>query len=500
MRLLASCGRTAGVLLLPFLLSWPAQAGTRSSYAEAECPVVMRSSRDIACGTLTVPERWDRETGKAFRLPIVTFHADRGIEKDPVLVFLGGPGESGPATSEQAYVDLRALLLKFFSDRRVIILETRGAGGSEPHFGCPELEDPLLWAGAAEAISALDKARELVWRKIEECAASLVENGLSPDVINRHQVSGDAKALVDTLGLKSVVLFGVSYGTAFALTTLGDHPDIASAMILDSVVPPEVSATRRMVEAMQAAFSRIFDMCDTDQRCKNVYPRFREDFTALVEKLDTNPKIVELVPTGHDHKVFVRIDGVTLVHILKRVLSFNGVAFKLPGLVKSLGDDSDEVYKSIVDLWIATEEFDATPVLLSGHCFDYSDDDPGKFLSSMEDVLPLLRSYIRFDAEHNVCARWPAGRAPASARRPVVSSVPTLILQGGIDPLTSQRAAERVAKSLSRSHLFIFPRAGHSLVVQERCAPELARQFLADPLQRPDPACLRTATPTVYFE
>jgi pimeloyl-ACP methyl ester carboxylesterase len=82
---------------------------------------------------------------------------------------------------------------------------------------------------------------------------------------------------------------------------------------------------------------------------------------------------------------------------------------------------------------------------------------------------------------------------------PLVSSVPTLVLAGELDPVTPPAYGAEIVRHLSRARLLVAPGQGHG-VSRVGCVPELLREFIA----RPDPpvldaACLQRLGPMPAF-
>ncbi len=81
------------------------------------------------------------------------------------------------------------------------------------------------------------------------------------------------------------------------------------------------------------------------------------------------------------------------------------------------------------------------------------------------------------------------GRAPAIETKAVRSDIPTLIVAGQYDPITSPAWGELVAKTLSASAFVEFPGQGHGQFVAE-CPRSIRSAFLADPSRPPDTTCV----------
>ncbi len=75
------------------------------------------------------------------------------------------------------------------------------------------------------------------------------------------------------------------------------------------------------------------------------------------------------------------------------------------------------------------------------------------------------------------CRIWPRGTVPADYYTPVRSSVPVLILSGGLDPATPPRHGEQVAATLPNSRHVVAPQLGHGVSLHG-CAPRLIEAFV----------------------
>jgi len=77
----------------------------------------------------------------------------------------------------------------------------------------------------------------------------------------------------------------------------------------------------------------------------------------------------------------------------------------------------------------------------------------------------------------SVCTIWPRGAMPADFTTPLRSDVPTLLLSGGLDPVTPPAYAAEVAKTLPNSRQVVASGFGH-LVTPHACAPRLVAAFV----------------------
>ena len=96
------------------------------------------------------------------------------------------------------------------------------------------------------------------------------------------------------------------------------------------------------------------------------------------------------------------------------------------------------------------------------------------------------------------CRRvWKVPAAPAEVRQPLVSSLPTLLISGSFDAVTSLDFAKSVAASLSTSTVISIPGIGHFVLPHSPCAQRVTASFLTDP-SNPDTSCVGALKPPAF--
>jgi len=89
---------------------------------------------------------------------------------------------------------------------------------------------------------------------------------------------------------------------------------------------------------------------------------------------------------------------------------------------------------------------------------------------------------------------------PATDDVPIVSDIPVLVLNGGLDPVTPQVYALPILDTLTTAYAFTMPYGAHvQLLASEACAGEIASQFIADPNTEPDASCIADAEPLEFL-
>jgi pimeloyl-ACP methyl ester carboxylesterase len=107
--------------------------------------------------------------------------------------------------------------------------------------------------------------------------------------------------------------------------------------------------------------------------------------------------------------------------------------------------------------------------------------------AAVQQLPAVLRSYALSSTlpDLQVCGLWHVKQAPASARAPVMSHIPTLVLSGEYDPITPPSLGALAARGLRNSFTFRIPGTGHGVFLSDRCPYRITQDFLDDPTTRP---------------
>ncbi|MEO7202440.1 MAG: alpha/beta hydrolase, partial [Candidatus Tumulicola sp.] len=96
------------------------------------------------------------------------------------------------------------------------------------------------------------------------------------------------------------------------------------------------------------------------------------------------------------------------------------------------------------------------------------------------------------------CAVWNVPAAPIAMRQPVASRIPTLLISGTFDTLTSLAWAKAAATRLSHSTVISIPGVGHSVSAWSPCARAVVDSFYAAPDRAPDTSCVGKLKPAPF--
>jgi len=439
-----SVGMMAGFATLLFaalgnMVATAAQASQRQPDGFEDCalPGVERVAR---CGTMAVPEDWEAPNGRTIAIGVAIVPAtDPAPERDPIVILMGGPGESA---IEDASVFAR-WLAPVLDKRDLVLIDQRGAGASAP-LTCPignrNNPAPLL---ADSFPPAAIKACTVELAK----TADLTKYGFP-------EFARDLEHIRRRLGYGRLNLFAGSYGTRAAQVFLRAYPQSVRTAYLGSVVPIDIVAPLTMAKTAQLEIDRLFDDCEADSRCAESFPRLRSEFDAVMRQLDQGHASVTFVGSN---EAFAIRTAPAAAWIRARLYRPSSAAI-LPWAIHRayLGD-----WNPIANGILAAAESG----LGYGLFFAITCNEDMRFID--RDVIEketrnTFMGASRVHQQQAGCRFWPSSRLPPRYREPIRSDVPTLFVTGQADGGTPVWFTDHAAKTFSNAAILLAPGQGHT--------------------------------------
>jgi len=435
------------------------------------------------CGYVVVPERHAVPDGPTIRLPVAIRRATvADARPDPLLLAQGGPG--GDA------FEVFSLLVPstaIAANRDIVIFNQRGTPYAVPELSCHETEDIL-----AETLAADETEGERLYiEAIDACYARLKAEGIDLSAYNSLENAADVPLIARALGYDEYNFYGVSYGTLLGFHLMRNHPEGLRAVILDSVVTPDINFISEIPESENRVLSEIFAACAADPVCVEQYPNLEKRYAAVIQQFDENPVTLSLTDpdTGRRYDAFM--DGAVLRSVLFQLLYVPRMSAVLPKIVADL-EQGDTRY--IEGMWplLVFDQLVAEGMYYSVICAEDADIDVAQI--PVDTLRPEIAETAREDIQSYVdaCARWRVAQLPASVDDPVVSDIPTLLLSGRFDPITPPAFAAAAMTGLSNATALVDPTASHGVAFFNPCVNGIVRDFLDNPDVRPNGACLET--------
>jgi pimeloyl-ACP methyl ester carboxylesterase len=321
--------------------------------------------------------------------------------------------------------------------------------------------------------------------------------GINLNTYNTLSSADDLNDVVNALGYKQVNLYGASYGTRLALVTMRNHPGILRSVVLDSVVPAEAKLFNEDPVRYSSSIQAMFDGCTADPKCNVAYPDLKTVFWDLVTKLDAEP-ISVTAPLFTGETLTESVNGSDLVGVTVGLLKTTSLIPSVPESIYRIkaGDDSTFIamqsslpyeFEGIdIGLYIS--------VMCHEHILATTPQDLQTAMDSQHDIGRYFRLPFFGDAKtlFNTCKVWGSLPPAPGENDPVLSDIPTLVIEGKYDPATPPIFGQQVAANLSHSYYMEFPNQGHTPTATDSsgCAFNTMLAFLDSPDQKPDMTCL----------
>lgn len=466
---------------LPILLAAAAVlAAPSTAHAIAFKPC--KGQPGFGCATLEVPLDRTGTVPGTVKLKVAAQTSRRARSRQGVLVALsGGPGQGGVDFASAFGLSLRAATSRY----RLVTLDTRGTGGSDP-LNCPSVQK----LGSLAIVSA------------EQIAACAERVGPRRAFYSTRDTIEDIDALRRALKAPKIALMGISYGTFVAQQYARVHPDTTERLILDSVVPGDgpdaflIDGYRRLPRVVREQCAR--------NRCRAVTKDPMADLQALVDALGSGSvKGYVFDAAGrrrpesyrHGDEIFNLVQAGDLNPFLQAAL---------PGAIRSavtgdtslllrlrkIGDGGPSRLSELsYGLNVTTSCLDVRlPYALTTPLADR----PAAAQAAGEALdpalfVPFARETITRTSYAEDCLLWP-GEASGLPSIDPLPDVPALLLSGRMDIRTPLENAKELTKELPRATVVSVAGTGHDVLDSDLtfCSETALRRFIADkPVGRP---------------
>ncbi len=442
----------AAALLTLLVPAAPAQAqspGTRSEAAVLKPCRLDGVEHDALCGVVKRPLDPAAPNGKQIDIHFAVLPAlARNKKSDPVFFFAGGPGQSAIALAGP----VGRMFARVSNRRDLVLIDQRGTGRSAP----------LL----CEADSATRPLQELVdparqADDLKRCLAQLQK--LPHGDLRQYTTSiamADADAVRLALGAEQVNIVGGSYGTRAALEYMRQFPSRVRRAVIDGVAPPDMVLPVSFSGDAQAAWDQLLAACEKDSACNQQHPRLRADWAALLASLPRQVTVAHPL-TGRDETFTLTREMAS--GMVRLPLYVPALAAALPHAVSQATQGRFTPLLGIAGAMAGGRD-SATRLAMGMHLSVVcAEDMPRLAMSTDRPGADFGESFT--DLYRKACAEWPRGTVlPAFYEMPPAPAA-TLVLSGGIDPVTPPRHGERTAKALGAlARHIVVPNAGHGVM------------------------------------
>jgi pimeloyl-ACP methyl ester carboxylesterase len=463
----------------------------KPTFVPSDCRFRMPPGAQVECFMMILPESRDGSSSRSIRIPLVIYRSLNPSPPPDPIFYLHPEGSA----IEWAAENFDNFLLPLLYQRDVIVVEPRGNGQATPNLDCTELNSQYLIDMKLEPQEA-GRTGEII-SAVKACRDRLASQGIRFSNFTTAAFAADIADIAVLLNFEQINLYGVSNGGRVAQILMQEHPNLVRSAVLDSALPLEIKAYNSIASSAGYAFEQLFEACAANNACRSGYPNLEAVFNEVKIKLDETPVQVPSTSTGSTTGIKMTIDGTRFQQAILQALYWNDLIPEIPkGIYSARYGDTAFLEAALTSRRIPL--FDpSTGGMLSYSCpeqvYATSPSELEADLEAYPDRLAFARYSIFGSARSlfEICELWNPAPLEVESKAPLHTSIPTLIINGQLDPVVPAYLGEQLSSHLNRASHVVFPALGHapSTARNQECPLSLAAVFLYDPFSEFDPAC-----------
>lgn len=436
------------IILMLALLNIPTTSAQIISQQDQTLKSADGSTHIVTTGRIHVPELRADATKSSSTIELAFIRVRRS-EKPGLsahIVLAGGPGDSGVNLVRNIAQQGGAGLMDLF-DGDIIGIDQRGTGDSLPNLSVQTsyllpLDQPgslALWLPLMEQTSA-------------RVAAEFRSRSIRLEAYNTRESAADVNDVRLALGYKKLSLWGRSYGTHLALAVVKQYPETIDRMVL--VGPEGLDQTWKLPSQADAVLQKIGEQANE--------PDLLRLMQSVINRLNKTPVTVNVVDPATQKTVAITIGAFDLQWVTTQALGNPRAIATLPAAYRKMekGD-----FQSIAQLALMFRKRLGVESAMK-HMMDGSSGASTIRLKQIEreETTATLGNTLNFPGMY-LSKAWGVQDLADDFRRPAVSSVPTLILAGELDPRTPVSNGLEIAKTLPNGKVIVIKNATHQFDV-----------------------------------
>jgi pimeloyl-ACP methyl ester carboxylesterase len=252
-------------------------------------------------------------------------------------------------------------------------------------------------------------------------------------------------------------------------------PESVRSVIMKGVGQIAAPFTGQMGQDAQRAWDILCDDCAADPACHAAFPKLKEEFAAVFERLDAGVKTEVHTANGQTERV--KISRATIGPTIRTTLQSVDDSAELPLMVHQAFEGN---YAPLAESALAIRR--AFPKAVSVGLFLTLGAIENIALENAEKVAAASAgTFLRddyFKQLRRAADILPRKELPPDASKPVEASIPTLLISGFADPATPPAGAEEVARHLSKSRHVVVRYGSHSFDGLAGCVENLMAEFI----------------------
>jgi pimeloyl-ACP methyl ester carboxylesterase len=303
---------------------------------------------------------------------------------------------------------------------------------------------------------------------------------------------------------QTAVVFGFSYGTFWLHRLLQIYPTLLDGAILDSTATPQADFSTYAVDSSEVA-QEFFGRCAADATCA---AKLGPDPWAKVQELFAIPD-KDFCKAGGDRATWTT----SLARLLQKAAFRPLVPALVYRLLRCSPDDKKAITSLVKKLQVmATEPVKANTPLLYDHVVfsDLWTATPQTAEEYDARDAKLLIALGGTGDQQRLWDVWPRTPHDEFAGQTAQTTIPLLLLQGGLDPQTPRKYVDAFSAAFSApgQHYVVFPDSPHGVAFQtpkasdptRTCGMDLVLQFAGSPAAALDLSCQSDLAPIDFSD
>lgn len=438
--------------LLPVLCALPLRADDSHTPMEPiPCPGRSAEDNNIACFIAHMPADWSNLSGRNMELPVIRFAPLGGkASLPPLLVLMGGPGQSAIYLEKQVAKNLRP----FRKNRELILMDQRGTGPFAVDIACER---------------AVGKDENVEIDKLINCAREAAGLGYHFADYDSFSTAQDYRALRYALKIDKWAILATSYGARVAQHLI-EIDEVGIDRILFNA--PLFNQTLFFDWNPLPLVEKTVDACNNDDACREAYPNLYWDFNAL-------PHLMQQVSV-EEGEMPAAIQPYLYMRRLRSLLHRHRAA--------DIPRDIAKVYKEVEDAldqgvaWTPPSPLPQSmqKVALLMHFATLCEEEvtrmTGQSFNDLKQPLQVIFYRNACEALHKAMPK--RSSLPKDWQKGKKSRLPILILNGELDTLVNPESPEAVLAFFPEGRWVQIPHAGHDVFSHNSCARKIGKAFL----------------------
>lgn len=402
---------------------------------------------------------------------------------EPVLYLLGGPGSKG-----NVHLNHMALIANRLG--RTVLLPD--PADSAPELECSQTDmDDAQRGIASTADAAIFYTRSLQQTRLDGCLEQIKVSPALQGAISTKQQAARLMELREALGVKAWVIFAESYGGRLALATSAVDEAGISALILDSPETPWVSSFWHTGQNFKQALSILSELCRDQYRCpaKRLHLERRlPQIISVFEREDVEPlelkdfytRQVVAYARPTQEQLFITTFMALRSSSRAELMPYIAAAPNDEGLKKRFGLLLSELLRPGSSLNMGFHHIVRCSELPLETWYSALNADKAE----LPELTPFL-DYLEWRQKY-VCHALNI-EAPAQVKHYAPATVKTLVLSGGLDPVTPSSVISVAFPQNANFSSIQYETLGHVVHTQLDCVMDDVAQFLdsSDPTLQP---------------